>query len=54
MSSVGAANVRLSGDETGLIKSLDNARQRFSLFSKEINSNVVQAYKRARKPSGAV
>ncbi|MCF2443656.1 tape measure protein [Dyadobacter sp. CY345] len=47
MTNVAGANIRLGGDETGLIKSLDNARQRFSLFTKEINSNFIQAYKKA-------
>jgi len=47
MTAIAGANIRLGGDETGLISSLTNARKQFSLFTREINSSVAQAYKKA-------
>jgi tape measure domain-containing protein len=45
--SVTGANIRITGDESGLIRSLNQARQHASRFTREINSNVTQAYRRA-------
>lgn len=53
---VGGANVKIGGDASGLISELNAARQRFALFTRELNTNVTQAYKRAdagRKVFGA-
>jgi|GEM_PF-5424787 len=47
MTAIGGANIRITGDESGLISSLNNARRRAMLFTQELNSNVAQGYKRA-------
>lgn len=44
---IGGANIKIGGDESGLITSITNARKQFSLFTREINSNVAQSYKNA-------
>jgi uncharacterized membrane protein (Fun14 family) len=44
---VGGANVKIGGDASGLISELNAARQRFALFTRELNTNVTQAYKKA-------
>lgn len=47
MTAIAGANIKLGGDESGFISSLTNARAKLSLFTREINSNVTQAYKSA-------
>lgn len=47
MSNIGGANIKLGADESGVISSINNARKHFALFTREINSNVAQAYKKA-------
>jgi len=47
MSSIGASDIKVTGDTSGLIRALEKARSEARLFVREVNSNVSQAYKAA-------